>query len=249
MNRFEETIRANIAYEKPIGMIIRYNAARVDRRNKRFVFVEGKGDKEFYISTANERLNRQAYYLYSYRSDYIDGSEKIVGKASVLYCHEYMKYSSSLKSTMEKCIFIVDRDHDPDLQYTKYPIASEDKNHICRTKGYSFENYFLMEGNIQKVFKHLGLSNEEYKKFWEAFEKFWNTTVNYFAAKAVITINYNNNAIRPKYAMRYKGSDIFVYDTEKNIDVIHEKKREEFQRMSEYMEKFPSLLNAYKNIA
>ena len=114
MNRFEETIRANIAYEKPIGMIIRYNAARVDRRNKRFVFVEGKGDKEFYISTANERLNRQAYYLYSYRSDYIDGSEKIVGKASVLYCHEYMKYSSSLKSTMEKCIFIVDRDHDPD---------------------------------------------------------------------------------------------------------------------------------------
>ena len=72
-----------------------------------------------------------------------------------------------------------------------------------------------MEGNIQKVFKHLGLSNEEYKKFWEAFEKFWNTTVNYFAAKAVITINYNNNAIRPKYAMRYKGSDIFVYDTEK----------------------------------
>ena len=248
MNRLEETIRANIAYEKPIGMIIRYNAARVDRRNKRFVFVEGKGDKEFYISTANERLNRQAYYLYSYRSDYIDGSEKIVGKASVLYCHEYMKYSSSLKSTMEKCIFIVDRDHDPDLQYTKYPIASEDKNHICRTKGYSFENYFLMEGNIQKVVKHLGLSNEEYKKFWEAFEKFWNTTVNYFAAKAVITINYNNNAIRPKYAMRYKGSDIFVYDTEKNIDVIHEKKREEFQRMSEYMEKFPSLLNAYKII-
>ena len=48
--------------------------------------------------------------------------------------------------------------------------------------------------------------------------------------------------------MRYKGSDIFVYDTEKNIDVIHEKKREEFQRMSEYMEKFPSLLNAYKII-
>ena len=106
MNRFEETIRANIAYEKPIGMIIRYNAARVDRRNKRFVFVEGKGDKEFYISTANERLNRQAYYLYSYRSDYIDGSEKIVGKASVLYCHEYMKYSSSLKSTMEKLSLI-----------------------------------------------------------------------------------------------------------------------------------------------
>ena len=53
------------------------------------------------------------------------------------------------------------------------------------------------------------------KSFGKHLKKFWNTTVNYFAAKAVITINYNNNAIRPKYAMRYKGSDIFVYDTEK----------------------------------
>lgn len=47
MNRFEETIRANIAYEKPIGMIIRYNAARVDRRNKRFVLWKGKAIKSF----------------------------------------------------------------------------------------------------------------------------------------------------------------------------------------------------------
>jgi len=86
-----------------------------------------------------------------------------------------------------------------------------------------------MEGNIQKVFKHLGLSNEEYKKFWEAFEKFWNTTVNYFAAKAVITINYNNNAIRPKYAMRYKGSDIFVYDTEKILMLFTKKRGKNFK--------------------
>lgn len=248
MNRHEEVIRENIAYEKPIGMIIRYNAARVDRRNKRFVFVEGKGDKEFYLSTANEKLNHQAYYLYSYHNDYIDGSEKIVGKASVLYCHEHMKYSPSLKSTMDNCIFIVDRDHDPDLQHTKYPIAPEDKPDICMTKGYSFENYFLMRDNIQNVFNHLGLSEEECEAFWKAFKNLWKTTVNYFAAKAVITLNYNNDAIRPKYAARHKAQDIFIYDTENAIDVIHEKKREEFQRMSEYIERFPPLVSEYKSI-
>lgn len=47
MNRFEETIRTNIAYEKPIGMIIRYNAARVDRRNKSFVLWKEKAIESF----------------------------------------------------------------------------------------------------------------------------------------------------------------------------------------------------------
>lgn len=248
MNRFREAIIADISYERPIGMIVRYNAARVDRRTKRFIFVEGRGDKEFYMSTANEKLNSKAYYLYSYRSDYIDGSEKIVGKSSVLYCHEYLKNSSSLKSTIKNCIFIVDRDHDPDLQHTKYPIAPEDKEHICRTKGYSFENYFLMEGNIQNVFSHLRLSDEECKNFWIEFEKLWKATINYFAAKAVITLNYNNDTIRPKYAMRYKSSDIFIYDAENEVSVIHDKKRVEFQRMSTYIEKFPTLLSEYKEI-
>ena len=64
--------------------------------------MEGKGDKEFYISTANERLNRQAITYIAIVVIILMEVKKIVGKASVLYCHEYMKYSSSLKSTMEK---------------------------------------------------------------------------------------------------------------------------------------------------
>ena len=45
MNRFEETIRANIAYEKPIGMIIRYNAARVEIKD--LFLWKGKAIKSF----------------------------------------------------------------------------------------------------------------------------------------------------------------------------------------------------------
>ena len=74
---------------------------------------------------------------------------------------------------MEKCIFIVDRDHDPDLQYTKYPIASEDKNHICRTKGYSFENYFLNPAIMAK----LGVIKSE-SDFYKIFLQKWKEYLN-----------------------------------------------------------------------
>ena len=243
MKTFKETIIDNITCEKPIGMIIRYNTRRVDKRIKHFVFVEGRDDKLFYSCTKDEELVNAAAYFYSVRSDYREGDEKIVGKSSVLYCFKHIKNNKTLCNGIGKCVFIVDKDYDPLLQYTPYNFTEEEKHYIRRTEGYSFENFYILQENLQFLFKALNLSEEDVNEFVAALEKMWKSLWSYYAAKAAITLNYYNNGI-PKYSSKHKSKDIFVFSRDIGIDF--EKKRQETQKMLDHINTNSELQDAYK---
>lgn len=245
MRPFKDIVLNNIAFEKPIGMTIRYNAQRVDKRIKHFVFVEGKDDKLFYSSTALEELKDPAAYFYSVRSDYREEEEKIVGKSSVLYCYKYIKNNRTLCSGIGKCVFIVDKDYDPLLQYTPYAFSEEEKRYIRRTEGYSFENFFILQENLQLLFKAVNLSSEDVYEFEAALKKTWKSLWSYYAAKAAITLNYHNSNI-PNYSSRYKSKDIFVFKGSIGVDL--EKKRQETQKMIDHINTNPELQEVYKGL-
>ncbi len=245
MRAFKEIIIDNITCEKPIGMTIRYNAQRVDRRLKHFVFVEGRDDKLFYSCTEDEELTNAAAYFYSLRSDRHEGDDIIVGKSSVLYCYKHIKNNRALSNGIEKCVFIVDKDYDPLLQFTSYDLTEEDKHYIRRTEGYSFENYFIMQENLQLLFRSMNLAEEAINEFEVALKKLWKSLWSYYAAKAAITLNYYNKSV-PKYSSQYKSKDIFIFDGNEAVDL--EKKRKETHRMLEHINTNPELQATYKEL-
>ena len=244
MSAFKEIIIDNITCEKPIGMTIRYNTRRVDKRIKHFVFVEGRDDKLFYSCTEDEDLTNAAAYFYSVRSDYREGDEKIVGKSSVLYCYKHIKNNRTLCNGIEKCVFIVDKDYDPSLQFTSYNLTEEDKHFIRRTEGYSFENYFILRENLQLLFRSMHLPDEAVDEFQAALNKMWKALWSYYAAKGAITLNFYNNT--PQYSSKYKPREIFVFSG--NIEVDLEKKRAETQRMIDHINTSSELQETYKSL-
>lgn len=245
MRAFKEIIIDNITCEKPIGMTIRYNTRRVDKRIKHFVFVEGRDDKLFYSCTEDEKLANSAVYFYSVRSDYREGDEKIVGKSSVLYCFKHIKNNKTLCNGIDKCVFIVDKDYDPSLQFTSYHLTEEDKHYIRRTEGYSFENYFILQENLQLIFGSMYLTDEAVNEFQTALKKMWKSLWSYYAAKAAITLNFYNKSV-PRYSAQYKPKDIFVFDGDVTVDL--EKKRKETQRMLDHINTIPELQETYKDL-
>ena len=243
MKTFKEIIIDNITCEKPIGMTIRYNTQRVDKRIKHFVFVEGRDDKLFYSCTEEEELANAAAYFYSVRSDYREGDEKIVGKSSVLYCFKHIKNNKTLCNGIGKCVFIVDKDYDPLLQYTPYHFTEEERHYIRRTEGYSFENFYILQENLQLLFRSMHLTDEAVNEFQTELKKMWKSLWTYYAAKAAITLNYYNKSV-PGYSSKYKPKDIFIFDGDVAVDL--EKKRLETQRMIDHINTNSELQEAYK---
>ena len=114
-------------------------------------FVEGPDDKRFYrFINGYEELHNV------HKSDYIysnNNSNEAHGKSGVLLMYNYIhdKFSKYL----DKCIFIVDHDYNG---LVGYGVSNEKA--ITITKNYAFENYFVEDSNLEKIFNYFNISND-----------------------------------------------------------------------------------------
>ncbi len=169
-----------------------------------------------YIKMRHYRL-KMKFILYAagqkeYKND-------IIGKQYVLHAYKNLRDDVKCSKFMNKYVFIVDYDYDG-LLYIKnlhskgYTFLDiKDRNNITVTKGYSFENYFLMEINLELIFENLLLSNKDYIKFNSMYREFVNETKEYFAYWGVQVYAVRENIyLRSIIKQEYKRKDIFNFD-------------------------------------
>lgn len=112
--------------------------------------------------------------------------DKTHGKTYVLRAYKKVKDDAILSKQRDKLIFMVDKDYDEAKYYQPKDygpyelIASEDLKNISVTEGYSFENYFFKENNLQEIFK-LGGIEDKYESFMKLYRNFCNETKEFFS--------------------------------------------------------------------
>lgn len=245
MEDFKTAFNRRRQCDFPMGMIVRYNnSARI--KGMRAIFVEGSTDKYFYSATRIQSLAEGAEYYYSIKSDQQEYSTKLVGKEAVLRCYYYLNHRNEFASDIKNCIFIVDRDYDPDLKLVKTNISEEDKQFICITSGYSFENYYYSNDNLTMLFKKVGLSKEDVINFKKSFSKFIEVILGYCAATIVITQTHGNT--REPYKSTYKDEDIFCKSIKESNGIDRKKLSHECKNRMSFVEDNPFLKVQYDTI-
>ena len=240
---FKEFFTAACKTEEPIGVIMRFNIRRSEYPNSHYIFVEGPSDKKFYSSTKVSKLQTDLYF-YSVRDDFEDNNIKIVGKDAVLRCYSFLKERDDLESCFKRCIFIIDRDYDPEINTAEVRLSQEDKKRLCMTYGHSFENYFFEKENLRELFYYYDMSEKALNEYWEHFTLFSEKASKFFSALATVT--YFFRVSEKKYIPRYKVEDIFFNDVFVDEGIDSKLFRLEYQKMMESIQINKKHMEYYK---
>ena len=128
--------------ENEFGPVMKFNFQRKKSRFDHFIFVEGFTDRHFYINTSDDRLSKNAYYLYrEFEEGAVD--DDFFGKESVLYSLRLISQDKDLSKDLDKCIFIIDRDFDYFGENDLIPESKKVENVLFKTQGHSVENYLF----------------------------------------------------------------------------------------------------------
>ena len=232
---FKDFFKTQVDNPPPMGMIMKYNALRIDKGINKLVFVEGSSDSRFYSSTNIDELSRDSQYIYqSYE-------EQNGGKEAVFYAFNGIKTNADLISDMKRCIFIVDRDWEMSIKSKNNLISSKDRDKFTVTQGHSMECYFLEDENLKVVFSQLGII-EQLKEFREILQDFKNKTYHFWALKGTLQYADKHN-IHVHYRRRYKWEDIFKFDFSKEDYFENGKLIDEIMQMEESLSGNEELMN------
>ncbi len=206
--------------KKKIWSYTLYNLAVIlnNSYNYRHIcIVEGKTDKSFYENINSYDLKTRVKYLWNFRDEKTYENSD-VGKDAVIGSFISIKKNPKFYSYIDKLIFIIDHDYDG-AKSMKYEFNLYRENKISITDGYSFENYFLEENNVKKIFYYLGKTDEDILRFEEKYKKFLIDTYEFFRLKSsTIEVKKKGSPCYDWYIRSYKTSltniskDIFEFN-------------------------------------
>ena len=197
--------------------------------------VEGKTDKLFYSNVNHP-------FFKANDIDYIHGHFKLpygkplIGKDAVVKsCHYALEHFAS---KFEKCIFIVDHDYFGLDEYKdKYSRLCLDS--ITVLPLYSYENYFVLDENLDWIFSHF-VALEQREKFRTTFEQFCSMLVEYCKYKAVITKHHNEI----HYENQNCDDVIFHFDFFGGKEYDYTMVENEIENMRRFLSNYPELLSS-----
>ena len=214
---------------------------------KYICIVEGKTDRLFYSNINSINLNDNVRYLWNYRDcNTVDDID--LGKDAVIGSYNMIKKNPKFSKVLNKCIFIIDHDYDG-AKSMKYEYDEDRENKMSITKGYSFENYFLEEENIKRIFNYLGKTENDISRFESKYKQFINEIGEYVRLKSsTIEIKKKGNPYYDCYAYSYKtpinniSKEIFDFNFDNyhyNVNYFNKNiMLEEIQRMKNFINKY-----------
>lgn len=208
---------------------------RLNRDNKEFVFVEGSTDAAFYKHTSISILCDKSVYLFaSYNPDpNVDKGKKVIYST-----FESIHQDQTLRSELDRCIFIIDKDYEYYKENRVYTI----------TEGHSMECYFLELENIKVLFSHFNLSEAEALRFWDLFNDFACKCYEFYALKGTISYMYANGQ-RPFYRKEHDFTDIFVFKFNgENYSFREDKLNEELELLRDAVRSNSSFIPYYQKL-
>lgn len=203
MNNTIEAIKDGILKSKPRSSnTIKFNQKLAYLKPDEYCcFVEGSTDPNFYSNISNYSFIKHIKfdnYLY------INGKmNEISGKMSVI--NSYLDIKELFDKYMSKCVFIVDHDY-----YGYSDLNLPKNNHISMTEPYSFENYFLIESNIKKIFDYYNI-NQYYDNFIKMFNEFLQESDLYNCYKFSTTRYFDLKGAKFNYKKLYSPEEIFYF--------------------------------------
>ena len=208
MNNTIEAIRDGILKSKPRSTnTIKFNQKIAYLKPDEYCcFVEGSTDPKFYFNISNYNFIKKIQYnnyLFVNNSKNENG-----GKLSVI--NTYLDIKELFSKYMNKCIFIVDHDY-----YGYSDINLPKNNHISMTEPYSFENYFLIDTNLEKIFIYYNIG-DYYNGFYKMFNDFLEQIDDYNNYKFSTTRYFGFEGAKFKYHGIYDQNDIFSFKFSNN---------------------------------
>ena len=252
--------------ETPVWAILfEFNTIRKHLNDGQYYcFVEDKNDAFFYRRIGNNILKEAVFSVgvndkYKYinddpRNEY-NTKQICNGKDRVI--NTFIKIDRDLHSQLSKCVFLVDKDFEGAYS-SKYTLTDEQRNRFTTTSPfYSFENYFLENDNLKKVFQKLEIENE-YENFAKLLKKFIIETSDYTKLKYVSAMSkMKSSKFKDRsfsYHRTYKPEEIFDFNFNNNPFYYKRKMQIEIDNMqralsnaSENSKKYYESLNEHIN--
>ena len=186
MNKFEENFRSNLLSFPESELKFQLNEL-MGKDIDYICFVEGPTDPDFYSQINNTSLsNKKIRFIRSLTTDE-SGEADEIGKEGVLKKYYKMFEYPNYKEILNKCIFIVDHDYEG-LVSEKYDSDYINKEAFSVTPYYSFENFFLTDINIKKIFEHFNIDENSYNDFMDYLTTFIFENSEYSRLKSSVTI-------------------------------------------------------------
>lgn len=257
MNNFCETFKESWRNLPTIGGKMETNIYLNDSNIDYICFVEGPSDATFYKNITNTNIsNKKLVFIRSFTKgddDYQSGQK--IGKEGVLDNYYSLLRDKKLKNWFDKYIFIVDYDYEGLIRDKGNGVVDEtDKNRINTTPGYSFENIFLSDENIYKIFKWFNLSEKEAKKFILKLKQFIVEINEYNRLKSSTIVAYKESKIyntpeKIGKSVEYKADEIFQFDFTGRYQYYYRKKllNEQIMVMKKAINNSQIILNYYNN--
>lgn len=240
---FKDYFKTQLQVEKPMGVIVRFNVKRAENPKGRYIFVEGSDDRRFYSSTDIPVFHTDLFF-FSVHDDFENESLQVVGKEAVLQCFTILKSRTDIGNSFEKCVFIIDRDYDEDIEYSATKVQPDEKSRFSMTQGHSFENYFLRKDNLKTVFDYYGLSESDLEEYYRHFEAFSERAGKYYAARATITAFHNSKL--SFYRPKHRNDRVFQNDILIDEGIDANAYKEEYTRMMEAINEHRECIEYYK---
>ena len=198
MNNFYDNFNYSRKNQPNSKMLMIFNQKREYIKDGTHVsFIEGPDDLKFYKNIScnkNLRETEKSNYIYSNNEEH-----EVKGKNGVLIMYNYIY--NKFPTYLDKCIFIVDHDYNGLKGYNVL-----DENAIKITESYAFENYFLEEKNIEKIFNYFNIQ-DDLENFKTMLKKYIYEVSNFVRLKSTIT---NNKQIH--ISNLYSNKEIFKFD-------------------------------------
>ena len=170
----------------------------INQGNNRLCIVEGATDRLFYSNLSNYNIP----YKYIYSTD----RRGLIGKEAVINSMYSIFGDDKLKNRINKCVFIIDHDYlGAVTEENRYNSSIQERFSI--TKPYSFENYFLTEENLKKIFDYYNLNDCD--KFIKIYNEFFEEIKEFIRYKYTqVRVDMEENI---KYKCTYDNIDIFEF--------------------------------------
>lgn len=238
-NIFQDAINC----QEPSGLVMEFNVYRTDPRFHYFAFVEAKDDAKFYSNSNVDRLKKSYCKFISAGQK---ESDSYKGKKAVLDALKKISEDKVLSPEIKKCMFIVDRDYDDSLKHTGIKLSAEQRRNIRITQGYSFENYYFQQQNIETIFSYLRYPEDKKQKVLEEMQSFFLRYIDYFAAKGVVSMNFE--LVRNSLPMIPEHEQIFTYDFRNGVLVDEKKYKKAINVLLPFLQKNTVLWKEYSKL-
>lgn len=180
---FRDCFEQEIKIETDFGPIMRFSFLRTKKDIDYFVFVEGSSDENFYKHSNIAYLNGNTAYFYRTTADY-HTEIKYKGKESVYYALKCISEDIRLSNTLEKCVFITDRDFEETVDEKLISKSSRAMLYMYQTAGHSVESYLFDDENLNLIFNYFTVDENDFLK---KFEVFATTMQPFYALRCAIT--------------------------------------------------------------